>query len=142
MFDKIFKKKNNSKNIEKNHEKIMVAALLVHAARMDENYTEEEKKIIKKALYELFKLSDVETSNLLISAEKFEEKSNQIIEYTREIKNYKNEFRIKVIEILWKIIFSDGKADMYEANLMRRLSGLLYLSDKEVGEIKSKFNKI
>tara|TARA_B100001123_G_C15237387_1_gene997709 strand:+ start:754 stop:1182 length:429 start_codon:yes stop_codon:yes gene_type:complete len=135
MFKTIFKKKVK-KNI--NSQNILVAALLIHAAKMDENYTNEEIEIIKKALKELSDVSSDEIIEIIKIAEKLEEDSNQIIEFTKEIKKNSMEFRLKVIEILWKIIYSDGKADQYESNLIRRICGLLYVSDKDNGDIKLK----
>jgi len=135
MFKKIFKKEVK-KNI--NSQNILVTALLIHAAKMDENYTNEEIEIIKKALKELFDVPSDEIIEIIKTAEKIEEDSNQIIEFTKEIKKNSMEFRLKVIEILWKIIYSDGKADHYESNLIRRICGLLYVSDKDNGDIKLK----
>ena len=103
---------------------------------MDENYTDKEKSIILKALSEI---SDEKENNLNIileEAEKKESQSNQILEFTKEIKNSEKKFRFKILEVLWKIIYSDGVSDMYESTLMRRLTGLLYVSDKETGNIK------
>ena len=134
MFKKIFKKKENKTN-EKYE---LVTALLVHASRIDNNYTEKEKEIIKKAIISLYPLKENEIENILNNAEKKEQESNQIIEFTREIKKYSIEFRLKIIEILWKIVYSDGTSDIYEANLIRRVCGLLYVSDKDSGMIKLK----
>ena len=134
MFSKIFKKKNE----EKDSNSILIAALLIHAAKIDQNYTEFEKTIIKNALIklELVKLNDA--NKLLIEAEKKEQDSNQILEFTKQIKKNPIEFRLKIIEILWKIVYSDGTSDNYESNLIRRICGLLYIPDRESGEIKSK----
>jgi len=134
MFSKIFKKKNE----EKDNNSILIAALLIHAAKIDQNYTEFEKTIIKNALIklELVKLNDA--NKLLIEAEKKEQDSNQILEFTKQIKKNPIEFRLKIIEILWKIVYSDGTSDNYESNLIRRICGLLYIPDRESGEIKSK----
>jgi len=134
MLKKFFKKK------EKNNEdsNTLVAALLVHAARIDENYTENEKKIIIKAIMDLNKLDSNKAEKILIDAEKKESESNQIVEFTRAIKKYPIEFRLKIIEIIWKIVYSDGKNDSYESGLIRRICGLLYVSDKESGIIKAK----
>ena len=115
---------------------VLICALFVHAAKMDENYTDKEKSIILKALSEI---SDEKENNLNIileEAEKKESQSNQILEFTKEIKNSEKKFRFKILEVLWKIIYSDGVSDMYESTLMRRLTGLLYVSDKETGNIK------
>jgi uncharacterized tellurite resistance protein B-like protein len=138
MFKKIFNKKvkENTKI-----ESILVAALLVHAAKIDENYTEVEKKIIKKALIDLNGITLTEADELISNAEIKEKEQNQIVEYTREIKKYPLDFRLKIIEIIWKIVYSDGKSDSYESNLIRRICGLLYVSDKDNGIIKAKFLK-
>jgi len=136
MFKKNFKKKNNS---DKN---ILIAALLVHAAKIDENYTNIEKEIIKKALINLNPTLQSEVEELLKKAEKKEHESNQIIEFTREIKKKPMEYRLKIIEILWKIVYSDGADDNYESNLIRRVCGLLYISDKDSGVIKLKVKNL
>ena len=132
-------KKNKKNNINDN---ILIASLLIHAAKIDENYTEIEKKIIKKALIELNKITFAEANELLEKAEKKEQESNQIIEFTREIKKNPIEFRLKIIEILWKIVYSDGASDDYESNLIRRVCGLLYVSDKDSGTIKLKIKNL
>ena len=108
MFKKIFKKKNEE-NI--NNENILVAALLIHAAKIDENYTSIEKKIIKKALVNLNLIDLTRVEEFLIKAEKKEQESNQIVEFTKQIKKKPVEFRIKIIEILWKIVYSDNTSD-------------------------------
>ena len=135
MFKNFFKKKE--KNVNNNN--ILIAALLVHAAKIDNNYTEDEKKIIKRTLINLNKISLHESEKVLKLAEQKEEKSNQIVEFTKEIKKYPMEFRIKIIEIIWEIVYSDGTNDSYESNLIRRVCGLLYISDKDSGIIKKKF---
>ena len=135
MFKKFFEKKNND-NI--NNKNILVTALLIHAARIDDNYTDVEKEIIKKALISLNAISSNEAKELLEKAEKIEQESNQIVAFTREIKKKSMEFRLKIIEILWKIVYSDGSSDSYESNLIRRVSGLLYVSDRDSGMIKLK----
>ena len=138
MIKSFFKKKNIDNSSE---ESVLIAALLIHAAKMDENYTIEEKKIIEQAMTKLTGKNSTEISEIIVSAEKKEAEENQIVNFTREIKKKDTDFRKKVIDILWKIILSDGKSDMYESNLMRRVCGLLYVSDRESGEIKLK-NKI
>ena len=138
MIKSFFKKKNIDNSFE---ESVLIAALLIHAAKMDENYTIEEKKIIEQAMTKLTGKNSTEISEIIVSAEKKEAEENQIVNFTREIKKKDTDFRKKVIDILWKIILSDGKSDMYESNLMRRVCGLLYVSDRESGEIKLK-NKI
>ena len=135
MFKNIFKKRKKNALNEKN---ILIIALLIHAAKIDENYTEIEKKIIKKTIMHLNKINTDEAEKLLNIAEKKEEESNQIIEFTGEIKKYPMEFRLNIIEIIWKIIYSDGTSDNYESNLIRRVCGLLYISDKDSGMIKLK----
>ena len=139
MFNKIFKKKEKE-NSENNN--ILVTALLIHAAKIDENYTNKEKEIIKKAITNLYSIELNETEELIKKAEKKEQEANQIIEFTKEIKKRPMEFRHKIIEILWKIVYSDRTNDMYESNLIRRICGLLYVSDKDSGEIKLKVKKI
>ena len=128
----MFKKTNS------NNKNVLIAALLIHAAKIDENYTDMEKKIIKKALIDLINLKPDQAENLVKEAEKKEEESNQIVEFTREIKKYSMESRLKIIEIIWKIIYSDDISDSYESNLVRRICGLLYISDKDNGIIKAK----
>ena len=138
MFKNLFKnqKKQNSNN------NILVIALLIHAAKIDENYTEIEKKIIIKAIIQLYNVSSNEAEKLLKLAEKKEEESNQIVEFTKEIKKYPIEFRLKIIEIIWKIVYSDDTSDNYESNLIRRICGLLYISDKDNGIIKTKVKNL
>ena len=132
-----------SKNEEKNedHKNILITALMIHAAKIDNNYTNDEKKIITKALLSLTKLPIDRVKAIVAIAEKKELESNQIIEFTKEIKKETMEYRLKILELLWQIIYSDGTADLYEANLMRRICGLLYISDKDSGIIKSKLRK-
>ena len=136
MFDLFAKKKETRE--DKNHlSLISVAALLVHSAKIDENFTEKERIIVKKALVEMG-ADQNNLDNIIKDAELREKDSNQILEFTREVKNKNIEEKIIVIEALWNIIYSDKNADMYETNLMRRLSGLLYLDPKIVGDIKDK----
>ena len=116
------------------------ASLLIHAAKIDENYTVKEKELIKKALIKLG-VEKSEVDQMIINAEINEEKSNQILDFTKIIKNTNNEYKIKIVEILWSIIYSNNEADIYESNLMRRLSGLLYLDDKLMGKIKKKISQ-
>ena len=139
MFKKIFNKQKKESLDNKN---VLVAALLIHAARIDENYTDIEKEIIKKALVELNNISSDQAENLIKFAEKKEEESNQIVEFTREIKKYSMEFRLKIIEVIWKIVYSDGTSDDYESNLIRRICGLLYISGKDNGIIKTKVQNL
>ena len=141
MFNFLKKNKNENKEEEKNTELLSkTASLLIHAAKMDQKYSDEEKEIIKKTMIELG-CEDNSIDETLIIAEKNESDSNQILDFTREIKNTDDNFKKKLIEALWKIIFSDNKADMYESSLMRRLAGLLYLDNKTVGEIKEQIRK-
>ena len=117
------------------------ASLLIHAAKIDENYTIKEKSIIERTLIELG-VDKEKLDQLMINAEENEKNSNQILDFTKDIKNTEENFKIRIIESLWKIIYSDKTSDMYESNLMRRLSGLLYLDNKVVGDIKDKIKKI
>tara|TARA_B110000438_G_C15587564_1_gene552396 strand:- start:145 stop:576 length:432 start_codon:yes stop_codon:yes gene_type:complete len=135
MFKSLFKKKV-TKN--ENNKSILVAALLIHAAKIDESYTGNEKNIIIKALVELDNISENKAKEVVELAEKKEKESNQIVEYTREVKKESIDFKLKIIEILWKIVYSDGLNDSYESNLIRRVCGLLYISDKDSGIIKIK----
>ena len=132
-----FFKKNKDNKSNKYNLHIKAAALLIHAAKIDENYTDIEKKIIKKTLIDLG-INKEKLEEILKKAENAEKDSNQILEFTREIKNTDENFKIKIVETLWNIIYSDGNSDMYESNFMRRLTGLLYLDNKIVGDIKEK----
>ena len=134
MFKKIFKKKEENPE----NKNVLIAALLVHAAKIDEKYTEDERKIIKKAIINLNNIRQDEAEKIMVNAEKKEEEQNQIVEFTREIKKYTLESRLKIIEVIWKIVYSDGIADNYESNLIRRICGLLYISDKDNGIVKAK----
>ena len=134
MFKFLKKKKEKASN---NELYVKTAALLIHAAKIDQKYEVEEKNIIKKTMISMG-VVDEDANNIISEAEKCESNSNQILEFTREIKKADKNFKIKIIESLWHIIYSDGNADIYENSLMRRLSGLLYLEDKIVGEIKKK----
>ena len=136
MFN-LFNNEKEKKNDENHLSLISVAALLIHSAKIDENFTEKEKTIIKNALIEMG--ADENNLDEIIKDAEFREKdSNQILEFTKEVKNKSVDEKKIVIEALWNIIYSDKNADMYENNLMRRLSGLLYLDPKEVGDIKEK----
>ena len=139
MFKNIFKKEKKENS---NDKYILVTALLIHAAKIDENYTEEEKTMIKKAIKNLSSLNENEIEEIFKQAEKKEKESNQIIEFTKEIKKYSMEFRLKIIEIIWKIVYSDSTSDSYESNLIRRICGLLYISDKDNGIIKMKVQNL
>ena len=133
-----FKNKENEKDIindDKSYSNI--AALLIHVAKIDENYEDKEKEIIKKTLIELGAASS-NIDKLISDASVIEENSNQILNFTREVKNAPESDKIRIIESLWKIIYSDDNADMYETNLMRRLAGLLYIDAKTMGDLKEK----
>ena len=117
-----------------------IAALLIHVAKIDENYEDKEKEIIKKTLIELgATISNID--KLIADASVIEENSNQILSFTREVKNAPESDKIRIVESLWKIIYSDDNADMYETNLMRRLAGLLYIDAKTMGDLKEKVKK-
>ena len=131
MFD-IFKKKDDKLNIF-----IKIACLLVHAAKIDETYTNKEREIIKKTILNLG-IEKSQIDEILNKAEKIESDSNQLLEFTKDIKQLNQDDKIKIVESLWKIIYSDDQSDIYESNLMRRLTGLLYLDNKVVGNIKEK----
>ena len=134
-----FFKKNDIKEKTKNNDELLskTASLFIHAAKIDENYTNKEKEIIKKTLIELG-IEESKVDQIMLTAEMNEKKSNQILDFTREIKNADSKFKIKIIETLWTIIYSNKEEDIYESSLMRRLSGLLYLDNKTVGDIKEK----
>ena len=134
MFNYLKKKITNK---DTNNLFLKTAALLIHAAKIDENFEEKEKDIIKKTLIELG-AKDLDINEIMIEAEIIEKKSNQILDFTREIKNEDDQYKIKIIETLWGIIYADNNADMYETNLMRRLSGLLYVDSKIMGDIKER----
>ena len=133
----LFKKEKENKNDENHLSLTSVAALLVHSAKIDQNFTEKEKDIIKKALIEMG-ADENNLDEIIKDAEIKEQDSNQILEFTKEVKNKNIDEKKIVIEALWNIIYSDKDADIYETNLMRRLSGLLYLDPKVVGDIKEK----
>jgi len=132
--------KKNEADEGNNLSLIAITALLIHSAKIDENFTDKEKEIIKKALIEMGAQTD-EINEIFEEAEKKEKDSNQILDFTRQIKNIDEDKKKLVVEALWNIIYSDESADMYEANLMRRLSGLLYLESKVVGDLKEKVKK-
>ena len=131
--------KKDLPNTEKNF-LVKTCALLIHAAKIDENYTESEEEIIKKTLLELG--ADKKDISITIQeAKNIEENSNQILDFTKEVKNLPEADKIKIIEALWSIIYSNNDADMYETNLMRRLAGLLYIDNKTMGNIKDKIKR-
>jgi uncharacterized tellurite resistance protein B-like protein len=119
---------------------VKTCALLIHAAKIDENYTENEEDIVKKTLLELGAKEET-ISQTIKDAKSIEENSNQILDFTREVKNLPENDKIKIIEALWSIIYSNNEADIYETNLMRRLAGLLYIDSSTMGDIKDKINK-
>ena len=127
------------KNQTENNYLIKICALLIHAAKIDENYTNSEEEIIKKTLLELGS-DENELDKIIKEAKIIEESSNQILEFTKEIKNLPEKDKIKIIEALWSIIYSNEDADIYETNLMRRLAGLLYIDSKTMGDIKNKIH--
>ena len=133
----MFLKKKDNNEIE---DLVKVAALLIHAAKIDENYSTIEEEIIRKTLLEIG--ADKENLQKLIEkAKKIETNSVQILEFTKEVKNMNNTEKIKIIETLWRIIYSNKEADIYETNLMRRLEGLLYIDSNIMGAIKDKIKK-
>ena len=137
MFN-LFKKEESKKN--NNLSLIAVASLLIHSAKIDENFTEKEKQIIKKALIEMGAKPE-KLDQIIEESEKKEKDSNQILDFTREVKSIDENKKKLIIEALWNIIYSDQNADEYETNLMRRLSALLYLDNRVVGDIKQKVIK-
>ena len=136
MFAFFSKKKDENKN----ETFIEIACLLIHASKIDENFTDKEKIIIKKTLINLG-AEENKIDEIFIKANEIETNSNQILDFTKQVKNVEHETKILIIKALWKIIYSDNQTDMYEANLMRRLTGLLYLSPKDVGDIKKEIHK-
>ncbi len=126
-----------SENNNENEGLIKVAALLIHAAKIDENYSEHEEEIIEKTLVGLGANKE-NTKKIIEDGKKIETNSNQILEFTKEVKNMNDKDKIKIIENLWRIIFSNKAADIYETSLMRRLAGLLYIDNKTMGDIKNK----
>tara|TARA_B100001741_G_scaffold133307_1_gene109871 strand:- start:41 stop:457 length:417 start_codon:yes stop_codon:yes gene_type:complete len=132
----------NNKKVNKKESSYLVkiAALLIHAAKIDEKYSEEEEEIIKKTLIELG-ANQNELNTLIVNAKQNEENVNQILDFTKEVKIMDEKDKIKIIKSLWRIIYSNKDADMYETNLMRRLSGLLYIDSKTMGDIKVQVKK-
>ena len=134
--------KENKKKIDL----IKVVSLLIHAAKIDEKYTEKEKKLIKEFILKFSNNSNENVTennilDILNKAEDFEKNSNQILEFTKEVKNMDTNSKIKIIENLWRIIYSNNEADVYETSLMRRLAGLLYVDNITMGDIKNKIKK-
>ena len=128
------------KEIKNSDFQTKICALLIHAAKIDENYTDKEEEIIKKTLNELG-LEKENISKTIETAKIIEKNSNQILDFTREVKNLPSEDKIIIVESLWSIIYSNKEADIYETNLMRRLAGLLYIDNKTMGDIKEKVKK-
>ena len=132
----IFKKKNN----DPDNGLIKIAALLIHAAKIDQNYSSIEKDVIKKTVIKLGAVNK-NIDKIINDAENIEDNSNQILDFTKEVKNMDNQKKIEIIEALWRIVYSNNEADIYETNLMRRLAGLLYIDSKVMGDIKDKIKK-
>jgi len=130
-----FKKEKNE-----NDDLTKVAALLIHAAKIDENFSIKEEEIIKKALLEIG-ADNENVKKILTDGKKIEENSNQILDFTKEVKNMDEQNKTKIVETLWRIIYSNNEADIYETSLMRRLTGLLYIDSKLMGDIKEKIKK-
>ena len=126
-----------TKDMDNNQGFIKVAALLIHAAKIDENYSNHEEEIIKETLLRIG-ANDENLKEIIDDAKKIESNSNQILDFTKEIKNMEHEDKIKIVENLWRIIYSNKEADIYETSLMRRLEGLLYIDSKIMGNIKNK----
>jgi uncharacterized tellurite resistance protein B-like protein len=120
---------------------IMIAALLIHAAKIDENYTNQEEEIIKRTILEIG-VNEFDIEKIMENAKKIEKNNNQILDYTKRVKKMNDDYKIRIVEALWKIIYSNKEADIYETNLMRRLTGLLYIDSKTMGDIKEKIKKI
>ena len=134
FFNKKEDKNTNQTNLVK------IGALLIHAAKIDENYSVEEEKIIKNTLLNLG-ADEAHIDNLITKAQQYEKDANQILDFTREVKNLEDNDKIKIIKSLWRIIYSNKDADIYETNLMRRLAGLLYIDSKIMGDIKEEIKK-
>ena len=134
----MFFKKNEDK--QENENLVKITALLIHAAKIDQDYSNKEEEIIKQTLLKLgANKNDLE--KIINTGKKIEENSNQILNFTKEVKNMTEENKIQIIEALWQIIYSNNEADMYETSLMRRLGGLLYIDSKIMGDIKEKIKK-
>ena len=134
MFFSKDKKEQNKEDFSK------VAALLIHAAKIDQNYSDKEEEIIEKTILEIGANKE-NIKSIIKDGKQIENDSNQILDFTREVKNMNNENKIKIVESLWKIIYSNEVADIYETNLMRRLAGLLYIDNRIMGDIKEKIKK-
>ena len=134
----MFFKENKVKN--QNIDVVKIAALFIHAAKIDDNYTLEEEKIIKETIL-ILGAKEENLEDIIQKAKETEKNSNQILEFTKEVKNMSNENKIKIVEALWKIIYSNKEADMYETSLMRKLAGLMYIDNKIMGDIKNRVKK-
>ncbi len=130
----------NQKNNDENKDLVKIAALLIHTAKIDQDYTSKEEDLIKNLLLKMGANKD-EIDQIITDAKKIEGDSNQILDFTRQVKNMEEADKIQIIETLWRIIYSDKDADIYETNLMRRLAGLLYIDNKVMGDIKDKIKK-
>ena len=128
------------KEINVDYKLVKIGALLIHAAKIDEDFSQEEENIIKQTLLN-FGAVNKKINEIFEKAKKVEESSNQILDFTKEVKNMEENNKIKIVKTLWRIIFSNKKADIYEANLMRRLAGLLYIDSKIMGDIKEQIKK-
>ena len=129
-----------NKKDDQENELSKVAALLIHTAKIDENFSEKEEIIIKKTISDLgAKKEDVE--KILNQGKEIENNTNQILDFTKKVKNMTENEKIQIIESLWRIIYSNDEADIYETNLMRRLAGLLYIDSNIMGGIKEKIKK-
>ena len=137
MFD--FLKDTKADDNKREISLIELACLLIYASKIDQNYTDNEKEIVRRTLIKL-NTNKSEVDNIIKKAEILESDSNQILDFTKNLKSVDDEMKLLIIESLWEIIYSDNKSDMYESNLMRRLTGLLYLDPKKVGEIKERIN--
>ena len=131
---------NNDKNNDEVNDLVKIAALLIHAASIDENYTKQEENIIKQTLVEIGANKE-NLEKILNDAKVMEKNASQILDFTKKVKNMNHKSKIMIIESLWKIIYSNNDADMYETNLMRRLAGLLYIDSKTMGDIKERVKK-
>ena len=132
MMLKFFKKEEQ---LNSDSDLINVACLMIHAAKIDENYTDKEKKIIKNTLTKLDSKNE-NIDKVILEAEIKESDSNHIQDFTKNIKAMDKENKIEIIKNIWSIVLSDGNSDIYEENLMRRLAGLLYIDSKTMGDIK------
>ena len=119
---------------------VKIAALLIHAAKIDENYSEKEKEIIEQTLLKIG-ANNQDIQNIITEGKTMEENAIQILDFTKEVKNMDEKNKIKIVETLWQIIYSNKEADMYETSLMRRLAGLMYIDNKTMGDIKDRIKK-